>query len=383
MISRSVLREMILSEVAQAQNEVAARKPARLTRERIREIVLEEAAAIRSARPVSHGGDMMITSKLSLVEALMGDMDEAGPGIILSDPKTDKHVEGSMCEQCGSMYESPVAKCQQCGAKMEYVARGLTGMGKTAGVYEAKKKGGLPKTPEAAKRMVDRLAKDPGPTWGDVTQYAKGWGAENPEAYAATLLRMSGGIPGKNKKKHKTLSEADNGSGTNGSGANSAPNKSITSVVDDLFKKLPAKKPAAPVPSRPEGTTAFDAAKRERLKQQLALITKKLSQTYEWYKSTVFPQVEAGDNTPIDPMRHRLVVPVFIGEAGDVMDPLRVSDMGLKEEMRAGTLVWDPNESVYLRSGTEYDMKFLETMYRNLEEVVLTLNLPVNMQSFP
>lgn len=199
MISRNVLREMILSEVAQAQGEVAARKPVRLSRERIREIVLEEAAAIRATRPTAYGDDMRITSKLSLVEALMGDMDEAGPGIILSDPKHNGASEGSMCEQCGSMYESPVAKCQQCGAKMEYVARGLTGMGKTAGVQEAKK-GGMPETPEAAKRLVARLAKDPGPTWGDVTQHAKGWGAENPEAYAATLLRMSGGIPGKKKK---------------------------------------------------------------------------------------------------------------------------------------------------------------------------------------
>jgi hypothetical protein len=143
---------------------------------------------------------MRITSKLSLVEALMGDMDEAGPGIILSDPKHNGAAEGSMCEQCGSMYESPVAKCQQCGAKLEYVARGLTGMGKTAGVYESNKKGGLPRTPEAAKKMVGILAKDPGPTWGDVTQYAKSRGAKNPDAYAATLLRMSGGAGGRKKK---------------------------------------------------------------------------------------------------------------------------------------------------------------------------------------
>jgi len=200
MISRSVLREMILSEVTQAQSEVAARRPVKLSRERIREIVLEEAAAIRAARPTSYGSDMRITSKLSLVEALMDDMDEAGPGIILSDPRHDGTAEGNMCEQCGSMYETPVAKCQQCGAKLEYVARGLTGMGKTAGVYEGKKKGGMPKTPEDAKNLVDRLARDPGPTWGDVTQHAKSWGAENPEAYTATLLRMSSGASGKKKK---------------------------------------------------------------------------------------------------------------------------------------------------------------------------------------
>jgi len=204
MITKSEIRRMIISEVTQAREEIARRQPAQLTRARVRDLVLQEAAAIRADQARrSAVADMMRTRKLSLVEAIMGDddIDEAGPGIILSQPRAPASDEVGQCEQCGSMYETPVAKCQQCGAKLEYVARGLTGMGKTAGVYEGKKKkGGMPKTPEAAKELVDRLAKDPGPTWGDVTQHAKGWGAENPEAYAATLLRMSGGIPGKRKK---------------------------------------------------------------------------------------------------------------------------------------------------------------------------------------
>jgi hypothetical protein len=48
---------------------------------------------------------------------------------------------------------------------------------------------------KSAKRMVSKLADDPGPTFSDIVDFAKGWQAEDPEAYAATLMRRAGVEP--------------------------------------------------------------------------------------------------------------------------------------------------------------------------------------------
>ncbi len=58
--------------------------------------------------------------------------------------------------------------------------------------------GGMSKT--TAKRMVSKLSDDPGPTFQDIVNFAKGWQAENPEAYAATLMRKAGKEPTKGSK---------------------------------------------------------------------------------------------------------------------------------------------------------------------------------------
>jgi hypothetical protein len=140
MITQREIRKMILEEVAQANREVAARHPSKLTHARIREIILQEAAALRVHRE-THGG-MTRTPKVGLVEAIMGsdaDLDEAGPGIILSNPTGGSADEVSQCEQCGAMYESPMAKCAHCGAKLEYVSRGMSGLGKMSGISEISK----------------------------------------------------------------------------------------------------------------------------------------------------------------------------------------------------------------------------------------------------
>ncbi len=105
------------------------------------------------------------------------------------------------CPHCGGRVDDS-GECEKCGAFVqEYVSRGLSNMGRLEPVTEkVKGKGGFPKTQAAAKKMVDKLARDPGPTWGDVTQYAQSWGAENPDAYAAVLMRIAGG---KGKKRGK------------------------------------------------------------------------------------------------------------------------------------------------------------------------------------
>jgi hypothetical protein len=150
-----------------------------------------------------------------------GDLDEAGPGIILSDPRGND--EGSTCEQCGAMYEMRMAKCPHCGAKMdEYIGRGLSNMGKLSGVDEAKRKrksmtnpppkddltdlGGMSR--DTAKSMVAKIARAPGPTFSNIVDYAQDWGADNPAAYAGTLMRSAAMEPsrgpklkGKGKKK--------------------------------------------------------------------------------------------------------------------------------------------------------------------------------------
>jgi hypothetical protein len=140
MITQREIRKMILEEVSQAKREVAARQPSRLTHARRREIILQEAAALRGHRE-THGG-MTRTPKLSLAEAIMGgdeELEEAGPGIILSNPTGGAADQSSQCEQCGAMYESPMAKCAHCGAKLEYVSRGMSGLGKMSGISEMRK----------------------------------------------------------------------------------------------------------------------------------------------------------------------------------------------------------------------------------------------------
>jgi len=131
-------------------------------------------------------------TETQLRSVIRGLLAEAEKGMLYSSPE---------CPDCGGRIGSD-GSCEKCGARMEeYVARGLSNMGRVDRVTEREGgKGGLPKTRAAAKKMVAKLAKDPGPTWGDVTQYAKGWGAENPDAYASVLLRMAGGEKGKRRK---------------------------------------------------------------------------------------------------------------------------------------------------------------------------------------
>lgn len=204
MLTREELRHMILEEVASAQREISAGAPVRLTRERIRQIVLEEAASLRA--PVrAH-------KRPSLVEALLGKPDEGATGMIYGS------ADGRTCEQCGAMYESPMAKCEQCGYSMaEYVSRGMSGIGKTRGIEEGKGRrksrksmsrpvpkddpadlGGMSR--ETAMGMVDKISRKPGPTFTNIVDYARGWNAENPAAYAGTLMRSAGLEPSRGPK---------------------------------------------------------------------------------------------------------------------------------------------------------------------------------------
>jgi hypothetical protein len=207
MITRSEIREMILSEAAAARRELSERSPTRLTRERLQQIVLEEVAAVRAHHPSAS------SARLSLMEAMYGDgVSEGGPGLILSDPGS----AGMDCKQCGARHSAPVAKCPHCGASMmEYMSRGTSGIGKLSGVDEAKKKrksmthpapkddpsdlGGM--TQDTARSMVAKLARAPGPTFSNVADFAKDWGAENPAAYAGTLMRSAGMEPSRGPKK--------------------------------------------------------------------------------------------------------------------------------------------------------------------------------------
>ena len=121
---------------------------------------------------------------------------------LLSEGKEMLFSAGSQaCPHCGGSVDDS-GECEKCGAFVqEYASRGLSNMGRVDRVTEkAGGKGGFPKTQSAAKKMVAKLAKDPGPTWGDVTQYAQSWGAENPDAYAAVLMRIAGGKGKKGRK---------------------------------------------------------------------------------------------------------------------------------------------------------------------------------------
>jgi hypothetical protein len=69
---------MVIEEVASAKREVAARKSGTLSRERLREIILEEVAHHKRSRPLQESHDMSITPKLSLVRALLGEADDKG-----------------------------------------------------------------------------------------------------------------------------------------------------------------------------------------------------------------------------------------------------------------------------------------------------------------
>jgi hypothetical protein len=189
MITRDDIKKMILSEVAQARKEISSAPKTRLTRERIHEIVLEEASAL-----LNHG-QAQTTQRFSLAEAILGSEDEA-TGMIYSG-------RDNTCEGCGAMYEMPMAKCQHCGASMkEYVARGISNMGKLKGVYEAKRKKKTMKSPmpdvdlsgmsrDTAKSMVAKISRAPGPTFSNIMDTAKDLGAENPVAYAGTLMRSA------------------------------------------------------------------------------------------------------------------------------------------------------------------------------------------------
>ena len=206
MLTRAEIREMILSEAAEARREIAARQaPAKLTRDHLRKIIQEEVASLRSAGNASQ-------RRLSLVEAVLGDdVDEGGPGLILSDPRDGR----ADCSRCGASYEMPMAKCAHCGAPMaEYVSRGMSGMGKMSGVDEAKRKrksmtnpapkddpsdlGGMSR--DTAKSMVAKISRAPGPTFSNIVDFASDWGAENPAAYAGTLMRSAGAEPARGPK---------------------------------------------------------------------------------------------------------------------------------------------------------------------------------------
>ena len=97
----------------------------------------------------------------------------------------------------------------------EYVSRGMSGIGRTSGVEEAKRKrksmtspppkddpsdlGGM--TRDTAKSMVAKIARAPGPTFSNIVDYAQDWGAENPAAYAGTLMRSAGMEPARGPKQ--------------------------------------------------------------------------------------------------------------------------------------------------------------------------------------
>jgi hypothetical protein len=202
MLTRQELKDMIHSEIAAARKELSEGAPVKLTREHIRRIVIEEATAMRRSS--------MAPKPLSLIEAFYGEADEA-KGMIYGSS------EGRACEQCGAMYEMPIAKCQHCGASMaEYVSRGMSGIGKNSGVDEAKSGkrksmrhpapkddptdlGGM--TPKTAKGMVNKISRAPGPTFSNIVDFAKGWDAENPAAYAGSLMRTAGMEPARGPRR--------------------------------------------------------------------------------------------------------------------------------------------------------------------------------------
>lgn len=213
MLDRSEIRRMIAEEVEAAREEAASRRPMRLTRDSLRRIVMEEAAAFKASAQRQDFDGMMITPKLSLVEALMGS-DEGQPGMIYS---TDD--EGHNCAECGAMYEMPVAKCEQCGASMqEYVSRGMTNFGKTATIEERKRHGmkskPVPHDPDAfkgmsrskAKKAVDKMSRKPGPTFDNVVDAAEEW-ADEPEAAAAKLMRQAGMEPARGPSRKRSKNE--------------------------------------------------------------------------------------------------------------------------------------------------------------------------------
>ena len=78
-IGKDDIRRMVIEEVASAKREVAARKSGTLSRERLREIILEEVALHkRSRQPLQESQDMRVVPKLSLVRALLGEADDKG-----------------------------------------------------------------------------------------------------------------------------------------------------------------------------------------------------------------------------------------------------------------------------------------------------------------
>ena len=77
-IGKDDIRRMVIEEVASAKREVAARKSGTLSRERLREIILEEVAHHQRSRPLQESHDMRITPKLSLARALLGEADDKG-----------------------------------------------------------------------------------------------------------------------------------------------------------------------------------------------------------------------------------------------------------------------------------------------------------------
>jgi len=83
-LAKSDITRMVMEEVASAKREVAARRSGSLSRERLREIILEEVAAHSKARSLLESRDMQVTPKLSLVRALLGEADDKG-GVGFSD----------------------------------------------------------------------------------------------------------------------------------------------------------------------------------------------------------------------------------------------------------------------------------------------------------
>ena len=93
-LDKSGLRRIIKHEIASARQEAALRPSAKLSMTRIREIILEEVTAVKKQRLAEAAQGMRRTSKLSLVEALLGEADSKKaeqPVVTASDVKKAMH----------------------------------------------------------------------------------------------------------------------------------------------------------------------------------------------------------------------------------------------------------------------------------------------------
>lgn len=75
-LDKSGLRRIIKQEIASARQEAALRPTSKLSMTRIREIILEEVAAVKKQRLTESAQGMRRTGKMSLVEALLGEADD-------------------------------------------------------------------------------------------------------------------------------------------------------------------------------------------------------------------------------------------------------------------------------------------------------------------
>lgn len=93
-LDKSGLRRIIKQEIASARQEAALRPSSKLSMTRIREIILEEVAAVKKQRLAESAQGMRRTGKMSLVEALLGEADSPKaehPVVTAGDVKQAMH----------------------------------------------------------------------------------------------------------------------------------------------------------------------------------------------------------------------------------------------------------------------------------------------------